>query len=139
MKIDACDGSVDLVGLDASAAEYVTKIADEATRADLKGDARNVWSLLDAVADGETWAVGHWSEWYRSTKGKRAIVWSRGLKEHFGIEDVDDDEIAQQDVDGLVLDVMPSEQWLAWCRELTPAGVVRALAHLEQLAAEHGS
>lgn len=123
--------------LDASAAGYVSKIADETARADLKSDARSIWSVLDAIEDGETWAIACFSEWFAATKGKRAIVWSRGLKDRFGITEKSDEEIAAEDVDGLVLDLVPSERWLSWCRSLNAAGVVQALAHLEHLERSH--
>ena len=129
---------VHVLGLDASAAEYVSKIADETTRADLKGNARSNWAILDGVEDGEAASVAAWVEWYTATKGKRAIVWSRGLKDRFGIDDLSDEEIAERDVDGQVLDVIPSDQWLSWCRSLTPSGIVQALAHIEELERSHG-
>lgn len=121
--------------LDAGAAAYVSKIADETTRADLKSDSRSVWALLDAVDDGETWAIAAFVEFFRATKGRRAIVWSRGLKARFGIGELSDEEIAAREVGGLVLDVVPSDRWLSWCRSLTSSGVVVALAHLESLEA----
>jgi hypothetical protein len=92
-----------------------------------------VWTLLDTVADGETWAVAMWSEWFAATKGKRAIVWSPGLKRRFDVVEVDDEGIAQAEVEGQVLDVIPSEKWLTWCRSLSPAGLVQAIEHLEHL------
>jgi hypothetical protein len=128
---------VHVLELDASASAYVSKIADETVRADLKSNSRSVWTILDALEDGETWAVAMFSEWFTATKGRRAVVWSRGLKDRFGLDELTDEEIAQQELDGQVLELVPSDQWLRWCRELTPAGVVRALAHLEELELRH--
>jgi hypothetical protein len=124
---------VHLLRLDAGSAAYVAKLANETTRADLKSDSRSVWGLLDAVDDGETWAIAAFLEWFGATKGRRAVVWSHGLKAMFGIGEKTDEEIAAQDVDGLVLDVVPAEKWLTWCRSLSSSGVVMALAHLERL------
>lgn len=124
--------------LDAGASQYVSKLADEATRSDLKSNATNPFALLDAVADGEAQAVAMWVEYCSAMKGARALVWSRGLRELVlpDVDELTDDELAAIDVDGELLDVLPAPAWLAMCRRKNGRGIVEALAHLEQLEAK---
>jgi hypothetical protein len=85
----------------ADSAAYVTKLAHEAARGDLKSGSRSVWHIVDALADGEAWALRAWVELCSATKGKRAIQMSRGLREHFGLDpDVSDEELVAEKTDG---------------------------------------
>jgi hypothetical protein len=119
--------------IEADAASYIAKIAKEATRADLKGDSRSPFALLDAMADGEAPAIAMWSEYVTATKGVRAIVMSRGLRAALlaDVEEKSDEELAAEVVDGQVLEVVPGVTWQQWCRLRNEHGVVEALARLE--------
>jgi hypothetical protein len=70
----------------------------EATRGHRKGDPdRDRWApmdLIDAAADGEVWALRRWHEFEKSTHGRRAIEWSRGLRALLGMDrELDDQEL----------------------------------------------
>lgn len=80
-------------------AGYLTKIQEpdrvgqEMARSDLKtgrGDSLMPFELLDSPGRK---SAELWVDYYRSTKGRRAITWSHGLKDIFGINEVDDQEI----------------------------------------------
>lgn len=65
------------------------------------------FALLDRlVRTGEVEALELWHEWERASKGKRQIGWSRGLRERYGVEEVEDqaivDEAIGTDEDDLV-------------------------------------
>jgi hypothetical protein len=125
---------VHVMQLGATSAKYVAKIADETTRADLKGDATSPFALLDGVGDGDVEAVARWIEYSRTMKGRRAIVWSNGLREQLlpDVEDLTDEELAAQEVEGQVLEHLEGRTWWQLAMTRTAAGVVRAVDHLEQ-------
>lgn len=55
---------------------------------------------------------GLWAEWERVSKGKRALVWSRGLRDWGEIgEEKTDEEIAAEDVGGDVLLLFDYSNW----------------------------
>lgn len=102
--------------LDASAAEYVSKIADETARSDLKSGSRSVYGIVDALEQGEAWAVRAWHEYSAATKGRRAIQWSRGLRAHFGLDvEKSDEEIVLEDQEGgECVEVVEVRAWRRW-------------------------
>lgn len=104
------DHGFDYRRLDAHAAEYVAKIGAEMTRADTKGGAQ-IWQLIDAVEDGETWATRRLLEYVTAVKGKRAIQFSRGLREEFGLDVMTDEEIAELEVDGEFIEHVRPSDW----------------------------
>jgi len=121
----------------ADAAAYISKISAEVTRADLKGSTRSLWSIVDAVADGETWAIKRWSEYVSATKGLRAIQYSRGLRGRYGLgTEATDEALAAADVDGELLAVVEPRKWRRLMRAergcVPPA--VRFLEELERRA-----
>lgn len=129
----------DVKELDADAAEYVSKIADETTRADLKGNAsRSVHGIIDALADGEAWAVRAWWEYSTATKGRRAIQWSRGLRDHFGMgKELTDDEVMEKaEAGGTCVETVEKRLWWQLIHaehgEVPP--IVRILCHWESQA-----
>lgn len=106
----------DYTALDAKSSKYVSKIANEMTRADLKGSA-SIWQLLDELEDGETWVFGKVMEYYAATKGQRAIVWSRGLRDRYGMgAEKSDEELVADIVDGETVDEMSPGTWRKLCR-----------------------
>lgn len=136
--------------LDAGAAQYVAKIAAETTRADLKTNSRSPWLILDEVITGNPQTIALWLEYVATTKGKRAITMSRQLRTLY-LDDVDektDEEIANEVVDALVLEEIPSKVWAKWCTTLrwranqhgiTRQRVVRAVLELEAIEDKHRS
>lgn len=138
--------------LDADAAAYVSKIADETARGDLKSDARNPMGLvdlldLDALADTEHadhqaahQALGKWSEYVKATKGRSSVRWSRGLRVALGIgadetNEADavagDEALAAADEGGALVEVLDHRQWLRMSRTRDETGVLLAVRHLE--------
>jgi hypothetical protein len=119
--------------LGADSAKYVAKIGDETTRADLKSDAKSPFALLDGVGDGDVQAVAQWLDFCRTMKGRRAIVWSRGLRDELlpDVEELSDEEAAAQLVQGVLLEQLHPRTWWQLAMTRTTTGVVRAVAYLE--------
>lgn len=96
------------------AAEYIAKwgheekwgMAAELTSSHAKLGKRDTWGardhytpfqLLDMASAGDGHAMCAFREFVTEFDGKRMLTWSRGLKAHFGIEDMDDDQAAEQE------------------------------------------
>lgn len=124
------------VELDADAAAYVSKVADELVKADTKTAHRQPFGLLDHVADGEEWAVARWLEYVSATKGRRALVWSNGLRDLLipDVEELSDEELAALEVEGEVVQVIAAAEWWRLMRP-GPDGVPLAFDLLEEAAA----
>lgn len=125
---------VEKVGSVAAAVDYLTKQQDggkplrplealrsaglELARSDLKvGRARAAarWlplQLLDAMQDGEAWAHRRWAEYESATRGRRAITWSRGLRQLLHVEpEQSDEDVAAEEVGGITVATIPVETW----------------------------
>lgn len=128
---------VHLLPLDASAAEYVAKLSDEVTRGDLKSGSRQPWALLGPVADGEAWAVARWLEYDGATRGRRALVWSDGLRADLipDIEDLTDEELAAEEVEGEVVALVAAADWLRLMRPPHRGGTPPAVLVLAEVEA----
>ena len=77
---------------------YMTKMSLELTMNNLKqgrAGGLNPWGILE-LSDEHDLFADLWREHYLATKGKRARVWSDGLKARYGIIDKSDDEIADE-------------------------------------------
>lgn len=86
-------------------ARYLSKVQDEKkwqagaemARADVKsgrGHSLTPFQLLDEETPIDpARRACLWREYYQATKGRRAITWSRGLKDRYGIGEQDDEEI----------------------------------------------
>lgn len=60
---------------------------------------RTPWQVLEdfgKTGDLDDWDV--FEEYEQASKGRRALVWSNGLKDRFGIGEIQDEEIADQEV-----------------------------------------
>lgn len=60
---------------------------------------RSPWQILEDFGqsgDLDDWDI--WEQYEVASKGKRALVWSPGLKDRFGIGEQDDEEIADEEV-----------------------------------------
>lgn len=94
------------------AAQYVAKmsnkewtLADEMAKANAKSGRqanRSIWQLLDCYNDPNA-STQHRNraaqllrEYEAATKGVRALRWSPGLKKHYGIAELTDEELAAQ-------------------------------------------
>lgn len=101
------DRGIDVRWIDAAAAQYVTKIAQEVTLGDLKSGARSVWSL---PARGQ-W--DRWAEFCTAMKGRASVQWSRGLRAAcgLGVELSDEERCALDLEDGLVVARLERRYW----------------------------
>jgi hypothetical protein len=76
---------------------------------------RSMWDVLEgAVTLGTAADVRVWQEWERTSKGRRALVWSRGLRERFALApEQSDDEIAAEELgsDEDTLVTITAEGW----------------------------
>lgn len=60
---------------------------------------RSAWALLNDVSRGDADALELWNEYELATKGKRALTFSRGLRDLLGIgQEATDEDIADQEV-----------------------------------------
>lgn len=112
-----------------AAAGYVAKgigsenwgLAHEMTKANAKvgrGGNRSPAQLLDCCADPDSSpehvkeAERLWVEYAEATKGRRQLVWSKGLKDRFAIADKSDEEVAAEaEEDSYLLAIIPLDAW----------------------------
>jgi hypothetical protein len=86
-------------------------------RDDLK--TRPVWALLDDVAEmtetGEIGAIRAWSEWEKTSKGRKQVGWSNGLRDRFApsLDEVTDLAIVEEEIGTAADDVIrwTGDQW----------------------------
>lgn len=66
------------------------------------GAAGNVstWGLLARAMAGDVAARAAWSEWESASKGRRALVWTKALRRELVGADVEDDELAGEELGG---------------------------------------
>ena len=81
-----------------------------------KSGSRNQWQLLSDSLNGDAYASHLFQEYAVATKHQRQLVWSRGLKEFFEIEQVEDAncEVPDEDDETLVREdevYFHDEQW----------------------------
>jgi hypothetical protein len=79
------------------------KAAMELTRPDYKsgrGGNRTPFQILgDLIDQGDAHDLDLWEEWERSSKGRRMLTWSRGLRDRLvDLEDKTDEELAAEEV-----------------------------------------
>jgi hypothetical protein len=85
--------------------QYVAKVACEVTRTDRKRGrraSRSVWEVLaELAATGERKWRDLWNEYEEASKGRRAVVWSAGLRARLGLTvDLEDEDLAVDDEGG---------------------------------------
>lgn len=95
------------------AADYIAKwgheegwgLSSELTSSHAKMGKRDNWGgrehytpfqLLELARGGDGHAICAFREFVAEFDGRRMLTWSRGLKDHFGINEVDDDEAAAE-------------------------------------------
>jgi len=106
---------------------YLTKMPSELALGNVTKSARSEghyspFQLLAMSHYGEDYET-LWRAYYEATRGRRALVWSRGLKAHLGVSEKSDDEI--NDIAGAaeLLLLVHSDDWrklahedIAWIR-----------------------
>lgn len=98
--LDCNDHGFDLQGA-GNAGDYVAKwgaaeelaLSGEKVARD-KEKGRTVWQLLAEAAEGDERAARRWQEYALAFKGRRQLVWSKGLKAKADINERTDEEIA---------------------------------------------
>lgn len=130
---DCCEASglplPDLVhGVDLRAGEWAAKYAskwgleDEMTKGHIKAGrkSRTPWDLLRTSArnpEGDQEAERLFREYAETFKGRRQLVWSKGLKPALCVDDVSDEDIAQQaDDEAEHVLTLGHDDWLRVCR-----------------------
>jgi hypothetical protein len=91
-----------------------SSIGREMARGDVKKGrkrSRTPFELLEQAIHGVAPELPLWHTYEQATKGKRAIEWSRGLKARFEVEDVEDEALAQADVDGAAVTTITKQQY----------------------------
>jgi hypothetical protein len=109
----------------------------ELARSDLKrgGDRLTPVEILRRLVElGETRWMALWLEYEAATFGKRAIVWSPGLKARLQVDEVDDVEAAAAEGadEPLVVAVFSAEDWR---RALVAGSIGQVLSEVEEAAA----
>jgi hypothetical protein len=88
----------------------------DAKRARIKGGMSPFQLAAHATETGEVWAVRAWQEWEQGSKGRRAIMWSPGLRARLELDqEATDDELAAEEVGGEVVALVAGRtfDWLA--------------------------
>lgn len=88
---------------------------------------RTPWEILESFrTTGDMDDLDLWREWEKGSKGKRSVIWSRGLKDMFEIAEIEDEEIAEKEVEGDKLFVVTD--WGPVARQAgLGAGLLRAV------------
>lgn len=113
--------SVDVID-NARSSEYLAKMDDEAhwgadrelAKASTKrSQGKHPFGLLDDACGGSKRAAQLFLDYALAMKGKRQLFWSRGLKAAVGLEDLDDEAIAEESRDNAdLLALLTKDQWL---------------------------
>ena len=96
------------------AAEAAMGVFKEARRGN-----RTPFKILDSIIAGQQIGADTsedqrlWREWEQSSKGRRQMIWSRGLRDRVGLNDELDDEavVEEDELQGDVVAWMPKATW----------------------------
>lgn len=81
--------------------------------------------LRDAGA-GDAGAVALWHEWEAGSRGRRQVGWSQGLRELLAVEEISDQEAAEQEIDGTTVGLMRVAAWRRIARDAHARGLILA-------------
>ena len=99
-------------------------IEDELARASSKkgrNGSRSAFQLLDDYIEGDKQSGALFAEYSKAFHLKRQLVWSRGFKARFDLDEKTDDDLAhEQDDIAVVLAEIEPEEWTAIVRTSTP-------------------
>jgi|TARA_B100002019_G_scaffold246581_1_gene224520 hypothetical protein len=88
--------------------------ADELTKANIKkgrGQNRKPFQLLQDAADGCEESARLYREYVAAFKGRSQLQWSPGLRSAVGLDDVSDEELAEQAGDSCLVLAIPRRLW----------------------------
>ena len=109
--------------LSRGAASYVAKMGHEASYVakmghEVAGSVKaglSPFRLAEAAAGGDRLALARWAEYLAAVKGRRRVVWSRGLRDVLGLEDEVSAEAAaaleQEGETAELVAVLTHDQW----------------------------
>lgn len=127
---------------------YLTKAGSqwgaglELARSDLKASAgRTPESLLEGAWSGSVRDAERWNEYEWTSKGRRMLVWSRGLRDRIGLgEEISDEEAAAVQPAERVVAVaeVPAELWDEARRDGTLWWLIQAAIRCDELARATG-
>lgn len=87
------------------------ELAKASTKAGRK-TGKHPFGLLADAADGDTRAGHLYVEYAQAVKGRRQLFWSAGLKAEVGIEDIDDEDLAEESREVAdLLGLLDQRQW----------------------------
>jgi len=118
------------VKLTRGAATYIAKMGHEVAGSVKRG--HSPFELAEAAAGGDQGALLLWREYLAAMRGKRRIVWSRGLRGLLGLGDeLSDEAAADREPEGEaaeVVAVLTKKQWeVVWARCAVGGVVAKAL------------
>ena len=121
--LDCNDHGFDVQGA-ARAGDYITKwgATEELTLSGEKVARNKGWTIWQLLDDASAQSSKLWCEYAHHFKGKRQLVWSRGLKSKAGITEKTDDDLVSEaerpDMEGGATEIgrMTSQQWRAVVR-----------------------
>lgn len=103
------------MGLEETKPECTWGAESELTKGHIKrakAGSRTPFDLLRSVLDDDRQAGALFQEFARVFKGKRQLVWSRGLRDQFDLDDVTDEELASaHEADAVILGRLNPEDW----------------------------
>ncbi len=133
---------------------YMAKTQDgrstgnEMARGDMKQGregSRTPFEILDDFRwTGDVEDLALWHEYETATKGHQCITWSKGLREITGVAEVTDEQLAEEEVGGEDVAVIPAEVWAGIVKipgldaALLGACERSGLAGMNKLLARHG-
>lgn len=109
--VDVRQGSGALDGL----GKYLSKMTYEAAGGRFKQGrkgGRTPFELLDDIINiGLADDFDRWSEWEKESKGMQQLVWSDGLKARAGVEEIKDEQITEEEIDGKAVAHITPQSW----------------------------
>lgn len=116
LKLDDAAESDEYIGKWGDVVKSKWGVDREMTKANSKKGRENSKTPFDflrlIVEDGDLQYQPQYKEYAEAMKGKRQLVWSKGLKERFAIEEKTDEEIAKEKEDPA--DRLGGLSWLDW-------------------------
>lgn len=114
---DRCDASDYLAKNDEASHWGVDRELAKASSKAGKAAGLHPFGLLAQARDGDKVAGAKFVEYAKVMRGKRQLLWSRGLKDLVGLDDLTDEELAaQQDDKADLLGLITPLQW-SWVRK----------------------
>lgn len=112
VDVRVCSGAAESLEM---LADYFNKMSYEAAGGRFKSGRKGGRTPFEILAEGlDTGGADElelWLEWEAASKGRRQLVWSRGLKARAGIAERSDEEIAAEADEGETLLVLPRLSW----------------------------